>query len=165
MGRRGSSIPAPASETPLTGERMGLRLCLRQDWYSGDTSTGYSGECNLTISPGQLVLQHAPVPCPPLSTSGLLPSWKQCSCCTPYTSYFTPGADIFPGSACACPFQHSRSSGGVPVSPDAYLWLICCVNCSSWKKCTWLVVQRASRQAEEDLTSERASHEQGQEEG
>lgn len=57
---------------------------------------GYSGECNLAVSPGQPVLQHTPVLCPLPSPSGVLPSLKQRSCCTPCSSYFTPGADISP---------------------------------------------------------------------
>lgn len=116
MGQRGSSTHAPVLQTPLTGERIGLWLYIRQDWCSGlDITMGYSEKCDLAISSGHLVFQRTHILCPLPSPSGLLPSPKKCSCCTPCTSYFTPVQPSPLDSGCACPFHHSRSSSGMAV--------------------------------------------------
>lgn len=94
------------------------------------------------------------------------------------TSLSLPGSLCF--STLLCHAHHPHQVGSCRVqsrAPDAHLTphtsllvqtpplssdVLYRVNCSSQKKCTWPVAQRASQQAEEGLTSETAPHKQVQ---
>lgn len=110
-GKRKIQQTCSCVKTPLTGERMGLWLCLRQDWHSGDNSTGYSGQRNLAVSPNSLCCSSCRAHRPHQVGSCELPAVLLLQ-----TSHRTPGAGSSLGSACACPFQHSRSCSGCQSS-------------------------------------------------